>query len=60
VYHSVLAVCMPVYLMCLWKPGEALGSPATGVRDGCVLSCRWWESNLGSSGKAASVSVLNC
>ena len=32
---------------CPWKPGRSVGSPRTGVTDGCEPPCGCWESYLG-------------
>lgn len=48
-YHvcvCVLSPCMYVHHMhvsCLRYPAEDVGSPGTGVVDGCELSCGCWE-----------------
>lgn len=50
-YMDVLPVCTCLYLTFVpgaWfpqRPEEGVGSPGTGVTDGCQLPCGFWESN---------------
>lgn len=47
---SVLLTFMFVYhihIWCLWKPGEGIGFPGTGVKVGYKPPCVCWELNLG-------------
>lgn len=49
----VYFVCnvMHVYHVCLVPAEEGVGSPRTGVKDGCELPYGCWESNLSSPGE---------
>lgn len=41
-YIDVLPECFYVSLVCVWslqRPEEGVGSPRTGVTDGCDVSC---------------------
>ena len=49
---SVLLTCMYVHHMRAWKPEEGIGSPGTGVTDGC-------EHDVMAKIKPGSFSVLN-
>lgn len=47
---SVVPAFMSVHPLCTWCPWRSekgIRSPGTGVRDGCDLPHRCWESNLG-------------
>ena len=47
---SVLPACMYVYHMyawCQWRPEEGIGSPGTGVLDGCEALYECWDPNPG-------------
>ena len=44
-------VSLSVHQMCAWCPRwaeEGVGSPGTGVIDGCKPSCGCWDSNTGA------------
>lgn len=43
-----LPACLYVHHMhaLLWRPEEDVGTPRTGVLDGCKLPCGYWEWNL--------------
>ena len=52
--------CMDISTMCMQCPQrqeEGIGSPGTGVGDGCRLPCDCWELNPGPLARAA---ALNC
>lgn len=33
------------FVWCMWRPEEGIISLMTGKREGCELSCQYWESN---------------
>lgn len=43
VYMSIFHMHFGAY----WRPEEAIGSPESGVTEGCELPCGCWELNLG-------------
>lgn len=43
-----MCICVPhTCTWCLWRLGEVIGSPMTGVTDGCALVCECCVLNLG-------------
>jgi hypothetical protein len=42
VYVSVHHICA----LCPWMPEDSIGSPETGVTEGCESPCWCWDSNL--------------
>ena len=44
---DLLPACMFTCVLCLWRPGEGIRSPKTGVTDGCLTLCGSLESNPG-------------
>ena len=48
-YMGILPVYMYVYYVHAWcpqRPEEGTRAPGTGVKDGCVLPCGYWELDL--------------
>jgi hypothetical protein len=40
---ACMYICVPHGFWCLWGPEEGIGSPGTGVTDGCELLCGCWN-----------------
>lgn len=46
-HMGVLPICMSVHHVCAWCPRKGVGSPGTGVSNGCELPGGCWEPNSG-------------
>lgn len=59
VYVFCLHMCMhTTCVQYLRNPEEGIGSPSTGITDGCELPCKFWEPNLGSLSHSSSPHIL--
>jgi hypothetical protein len=45
-YFKIFILCILVFCLHVC-PCESVGSPGTGVTDGCELPCGFWELNQG-------------
>jgi hypothetical protein len=47
---GILDSCMSVHCVCAWclQRTKEVGSPRTGIRNGCEPPCGYWESNQGT------------
>lgn len=54
-YMGVLAASVSMPCVCAWRSEKGILSSGTGVIDHFEPTCKCWELNPGSLGKAASV-----